>query len=112
MGDKIRTLSDAMLLGSTFRKQSWTDIYHNGRTCALGAAAEAIGINVTEGDNLDTQELLEARFPATEMDEEIPCPVTNCVDSNYSVYDSVVHLNDEHHWKRERIAEWLKTKGL
>ena len=26
-----------------------------------------------------------------------------------SVFDQIVHLNDQHRWSRERIAEWLDT---
>jgi hypothetical protein len=116
MGDKIKTLSDAMLLGSTFRKQSYTAFYNYGRSCALGAAAEAIGINIVDPDTSIT-DTLHKRFPIlTEpQDDPIVCPAKRCryTKDCFSAIDYiVVHLNDDHHWKRERIAAWLQTKGL
>lgn len=125
MGDKLRTLSDAILLGSTFRPQSFKDIYKHGRTCALGAAAEAIGIDVSKfdkedgPDNLSIQEALEARFAdmvpvckGTTACMGATCHVEGCFNSHHTIHDMVVHLNDDHKWKRERIAAYLKTKGL
>jgi len=114
MADKLKNLSDAILLGSTFRGQSRSDLYANGRTCAIGAAAEAIGIDIVENadNNYKVEIELEKRFPIMDEDIRLSCPSPLCYEHACSIHDMVVHLNDSHHWTRERIAAFLKTKGL
>ena|SRR5688572_14007077 len=36
-----------------------------------------------------------------------PCPAEGCRD-----YAGLAHLNDNHRWSRERIADWLEGLGL
>jgi hypothetical protein len=74
-------------------------------TCALAAAAEAVG-----------QELLHVhqwlpRWPF--IFERATCP--NCGLFNRvgrTVTNVIAHLNDEHHWTREQISDWVATVEL
>jgi hypothetical protein len=39
-----------------------------------------------------------------------PCPVKSCKATDIEfLQDTIIHLNDHHKWKRERVAEWLET---
>jgi hypothetical protein len=35
-------------------------------------------------------------------------PLSNCAYPDF-LSDIIIHLNDEHKWSRERIADWLDT---
>jgi hypothetical protein len=102
-------LSEAILLGSTMSGQCWSVLslnYPDGRidTCALGSAALAIGkLNYVA---------LERAFPwidnvfagCPECD-----PLYGAGSTILAVYGMIPHLNDNHRWTRERIAEWVST---
>ena len=78
--------------------------------CVLGAAA--IGMLGLEGVSLN-----ELRRKASEirvsLEQQALCP-EGCSFGTVSVTVGtiMVHLNDSHDWSRERIAEWLKERGL
>lgn len=38
------------------------------------------------------------------------CPESGCDVASYS--HLIPHVNDDHHWSRERIADWLESLGL
>jgi hypothetical protein len=42
------------------------------------------------------------------MDVEIPCPACGKVGAECHL-TLLAHLNDDHRWTRERIADWLDT---
>lgn len=75
-------------------------------TCALGAAFDAIGkLSVYE-------DLEDSRyFPILAVMET--CPVTACSDvcmmSAESLDNVIQHLNDDHYWTREQVAEWVEV---
>lgn len=92
-------LSEAIRLGSMLGPQAFhqyeTD---DGATCALGAASVAVGNGAAYlGFFLEHEKLLGGK--AT-------CPACR-VDS--LVVSVIVHLNDEHRWTREAIADWVET---
>lgn len=95
MSDKIKTLSQAIRLGSTFRPQGFDCFFQGGRTCAIGAAAEALygedGLD-SVADKLDD---IKARFQV-----------------NQDLLHQVYNRNDAHGQTREQIADWLQTQGL
>jgi hypothetical protein len=64
------------------------------RTCALGAAKAA---------GYDTRGLLEVAMMAHDLTR---CPACHVYAGWVSL---VVHLNDQHRWTRERIADWVAT---
>lgn len=94
MSDKIKKLSDAIRLGATFRPQC-TERYFKGKgSCALGAAAEAVGISSPIGGKL------YARFPEL-----------HCVELNgRALWSKITQLNDSGS-TREQIADWLASIG-
>ncbi len=122
--DKITKLSQAIRLGSTFRPQCERHLYHHGKqaSCALGAAAEAVGL-VDWDDWTDciigprpeavtaAQGALEKRFPELAGMIIGEPPVTPWFGGT-DLLRTIVYLNDVAHWSRERISDWLESKGL
>lgn len=94
-------LSTAIRLGAMLKPQGFTEFVDElGRTCAIGAAADAIG----KLSQIETGAESECEF----------WPVLN-VWANYpggqismSVWSIVTNLNDEEHWSRERIADFVE----
>lgn len=128
MGDKVRRLSDAIRLGATIHPQihgnlfGWdivTNLDDHTRTfivtgtCALGAAAVAIGKSpksINEYQVGDPYHDLSIRFPKS-YNAMRDCPKVGCpLHSNVATL--VTHLNDKHMWKREKIADWLEGLGF
>lgn len=63
----------------------------------------------TEDPSIDS--VLEEGIPGFHQMVEW-CPVSNCVQQKVNpayLRDTIIHLNDEHKWPRESIAEWLDT---
>lgn len=48
----------------------------------------------------------------------IDCPIKECEDSpqltrpRLPLYKMIIHLNDDHDWPRERVADWLETLDI
>lgn len=97
-------LSEAIRLGAMLRPQGFGRSYdkRNGGTCAFGAACEACGIDVTDDKATGAAKLAWYGFYASLMG--VPCPVCNASGSV-----TIPHLNDHHHWTRERIADWVES---
>ncbi len=112
MSDKIKTLSQAIRLGSTFHPQAFKAMvitsHGEMKTCALGAALEAIG--KLDDANPDWQ--LCRRFGKKLMDSTVSCPACGLFGSTNNVLYMVTHLNDKHEWPREKISDWLQERGL
>jgi uncharacterized C2H2 Zn-finger protein len=101
-------LSDAMRLGAMLRPTQayfvMFDMAANA-TCALGAAAEAIGM-------LDTTQ--PSAYCGTAPEEwrrvtfqRTTCPA--CTHVAMRVDSQIIHLNNRHRWTRERIADWVES---
>jgi hypothetical protein len=105
-------LSEAIRLGAMLRAQGFGRLYTpaTGRTCALGAAADAVGalvVNVGEyGFDVVRAKVPIEWFWATKTN--VSCPVRRCGYANRAE-GVVMHLNDSHGWTRERIADWVAT---
>lgn len=101
MADKIKKLSEAIRLGATFRPKGVHRCLMDGKTCALGAALDAVGLlerrNLTGdgGVTQDTWETLWERFP-------VPAGVQR----------QITDRNDHQGQTREEIADWLEAQGL
>lgn len=132
MGDKVRRLSDAMRLGATIHPQiygnlfAWENVECISRmpgcdfritgTCALGGAIAAIGRgpeSVQKHECVDYYMELERRWP------EMVTRLVNCPDHKpgkcvlgMTIINAVAHLNDNHCWPREKIADWLEGLGF
>ena len=96
-------LSEAIQLGAMLAPQGFERYKEDGRTCALGAACEAIA-----GSPLD----VASRWPFCK--QQTRCPACSWwfllfvfTLGRTSVERVIVHLNDDHRWTRERIADWV-----
>lgn len=113
MSDKIKTLSQAIRLGATFRPQGFGALFDDDKSCAIGAAGEALGF--TKGEHFSTDDIKD-RFPMTGALDSF-CPM--CSQDDLMILRSiprnaiglVIHLNDQHQWSREQIADWLEGQG-
>ena len=97
-------LSQAIRLGATLKRQSFGRAYgiQNTTSCALAAAADAVGEDYyTLFDGVSLTHWPELNFVAT------PCPACTEV-CNWSRFGLVTHLNDDHRWSRERIADFVQ----
>lgn len=93
-------LSEAIRLGAMLKPQGFDDYRtDDGRTCAVGAAQEAMGG--------------AAAFVAWQQLEHTVgghCPLCGLTKTEDGVRINVVpHLNDCHRWTREQIADWVET---
>lgn len=114
-------LSEAIRLGATIRPQTHGCFHTPGgrRSCALGAAKEAMGL---VPHPLKTAKQCRQRdgslviYPIGSMVFDWPvewratfvtvayCPVPGCTCLG-TVKSIIAHLNDDHRWTRERIAD-------
>lgn len=90
-------LSEAIRLGAMLKPQAF-GIYDDGvGTCALGAAAMAMG----------------RFYPDIVFSQEFQVLIDRkrCHECGYVAHTggaTVAHLNDHHRWTRERIADWIE----
>lgn len=89
-------LSEAIRLGAMLKPQAFGTWFDGEGTCALGAAIDALGI--TESNVLLLAQTIVGRAR---------CPVCGCDGAQFHL---VPHLNDDHHWTRERIADWVEQQ--
>ena len=102
-------LSDAVRLGSMMKPQAFFG-NDNAGTCALGAAAEAVGIpHHYSGKNYNDPDYgkLRMEFPILSIERDCPCGV--CTFKGRLLMDIIWFLNDTHRWTRERIADYIET---
>lgn len=100
-------LSEAIRLGATMKPQAFDDFYDDSSheaSCALGAAADAIGMTIgtDDGDEIEWPDEWMRVFRATNRGR---CPACNKKLINL---DPIPHLNDDHRWTREQIADWIE----
>lgn len=91
-----------MRLGAMLHPQGFGGLLYSARTCAMGAAYMAVGL----GKHIGTMNVSPwQQF----LNEPAPgCP--ECyVRSGIIIYGLILHLNDGHHWTRERIADYIAT---
>lgn len=111
------TLSEAIRAGAAIRPQGFDDLFlktADGRlgSCALGAGYEAM-FGSPCANTQANYDKVDAAFPY--LLETFPgCPLgDDCeseIEPTYDLSDLVVHLNDQHEWTRERIADWLEIQ--
>ena len=95
-------LSEAIRLGALISSQVVGTFVRGKAACALGAAVVATG--TTAPTLRATWDRWRWAFAVT-----APCPVCN-LDNGSSVFMLITHLNDDHRWSREQIANWLAAK--
>ncbi len=96
-------LSDAIRLGAMLHPQCFgalnvmaLETQRVLRTCALGAAEEA---------GYDTSPLRENLF----LEARAQCPAGCMLTGQTWLRDTITHLNDDHRWTREQIADWVAS---
>jgi len=84
--------------------------YYTGKnaSCALGAAYEAMYRLPAEPGKTHPPRDLDWFFDC--LDRVKPCPADGC-KKRISLASILVHLNDDHRWSREQIAEWLDREN-
>ncbi len=92
-------LSEAIRLGAMLKPQGFGQYRANDATCAVGAAMDGAG----DSAFVAWQEL--ERF----LDNR--CPVCLCLvlTETGRGRNILPHLNDDHRWTREQIADWVAT---
>jgi hypothetical protein len=89
------------------------------QACALGAGYIAAGYlsNYLMPDEINPfiDSDLMRRWPILLTDPHQPCPECNNAEESSFIHNTleglIIHLNDDHGWRRERIAAWLRTLG-
>lgn len=97
-------LSTAIRLGAMLKPQGTKLLHADGRTCALGAALDAIGKLEASGEIVDDPyATLVEEWPELHCLVVLPTEPTQC-----GLLRTVVAvLNDFDGWSRERIADWV-----
>ena len=99
-------LSDAIRIGCAFKPQGFGDFYRDGGSCALGAAYDGCGVDRNLKLLSELSPGIKAYFDETSKNEYIAyCPAGN----GCTHFTSIPHLNDDHKWSRERIADFVET---
>jgi hypothetical protein len=97
------TLSEAIRLGAMLKPQVIGSVGNHG-SCALRAAADAVGIEDGSFGQLDYFALAQ-RWPVL----NVMRPACPACSRTATLMCQVYHLNDIHLWKREAIADWVET---
>src|SRR5687767_13361830 len=100
------SFSDAIRHGSTLRPQTRMALALNGRTCAIGAAGEALGYDAEDLVSIGGEAILK-RFPYM-LTTYAKCPL-GCRTAYCYLGAMVAHLNDSHFWSRDRKSTRLNS---
>lgn len=94
-------LSEAIKLGAMLRPQCFGKMFFDDGSCANGAALEACG--EVDGTNMYRLfPIVATRAPR--------CPACSEYDPRCrDICHLIAHLNDEHEWTRERIADFVES---
>ena len=104
-----KELADFIRAGSQRGPQCFGSYFdERGGSCALGAVYEGVyHLPRTHGKLIP--EHLERLFRC--LDEVTKrCPHENC-NKRLPLAPLIVHLNDDHRWTREQIADWLTQES-
>ena len=98
-------LSEAIRLGAMLKPQGREHLRRDNRTCAFGAAFDAVGelANSVIGER-SFMVMARALWPI--VDNEVKCPIAGTTRHLGSM---ILSLNDEDEWTREQIADWVAT---
>jgi hypothetical protein len=114
------TLSEAIRYGSGMKPQAFGEWRGDGSSCALGAAMDALHVEAY-GQLLNAEDVgedlpyddLTVTFPWLEGPAKCPaCSLPSGIFRRWwyeevEAQDVIIHLNDDHRWSREAIAEWV-----
>ena len=99
-------LSEAIREGAKLRPQAYRDYFKEGGSCALGAAYEITHgqFEFQIGGSISVQ--LDNDFPA------LNAPYVDHVLGEITIRHAITTRNDNLHWTREQIADWLEAQGF
>ena len=90
-------LSEAIREGAKLRPQAFSALFCDGKTCALGAACDAVGAITWRGDKGELTGFVPSHyFPALEDPD---------------LYLAITRMNDFQRMTREQIADWVEEQG-
>jgi hypothetical protein len=96
---KTLKLSEAIRIGASYRPQGFNGVLsqiHEGTSCALHAAYEAVTGGPAHDEGSDTS--------------------YNLTQWAYRIFGNaatnVIYKNDDEKWTREQIADWLESRGF
>lgn len=98
------SFSEAIREGARVRPQGFGELHKDGKSCAIGAGREAI-YGTTESDQ---QHYDQVRVLFPYLRTRVNCPAGCFVKS--TLFIVTYHLNDDHRWAREAIADWLELE--
>lgn len=100
------SFSEAIREGAKVRPQAFDSYFNSGGSCAYGAGLEAMTGRITAAPSLVVEQF---RYL---MDSGATCPA--CLSDEAEPYKTIAkvifHLNDDHQWTREQIADWLESE--
>lgn len=110
-------LSEAMRLGAMMGRQLFNHLVDGMDSCAIGAVVLTIGVELSR---LKTHQIWDAdalrrRWPFLDAIVQQPCacarePRPRAFGRNEcDLWPTIVHLNNEHRWSRECIADWIES---
>ena len=100
-------LSEAIRLGAMMGPQAFGKFMDGDSMCALYGAALAGGLDLTKEGFIH---FMPKHFPIfVKTAPKLPCECGAVYGSDNDTGDVVHHLNDYHHWTRERIARWVES---
>jgi hypothetical protein len=111
-------LSEALRLGSLDNPQCKRHLYDfgTGGYCALGAIYKAVGWEPTVDESRAPQaqraEMTRVSHTCWTTTRDAPCEHATYFRHGASIHVLLIHLNDDHEWTREKIADWLESEGL
>lgn len=110
------SFSEAIREGAKLHPQGNGELMVNGYTCAIGAGLVAIGgpflayaVMDSSGDGSAAEVWYPYLSGPTPLCPE-RCEDIAAWDTSYELMDMLWHLNDDHEWTREAIADWLETE--
>lgn len=109
------SFSEAIREGAKLRPQA-TQLFNElpsgvVGSCAYGAGYEALTGEIDLYRSEQIYEYVATAYPYMEMVQPSDCPLHDCDEAPMEGLSEVVlHLNDDHEWTREAIADWLERE--
>lgn len=111
MSDTVKplSLSQAIRLGAMLKPQAFGQLFDGESSCAQGAAADALGMGIDTW-TAGTPTIWFTSWPDNVqwMFSTTPPACPECGQMRAAVDCLIRHLNDEHRWTRERIADHVE----
>lgn len=108
MQKQYACFSAAIRDGAKLGPQCLAYYFDDGATCAVGAGLTAVFAGDLSPDDiemLDECDLLPLFPYLGEVRDSLAC--SECESATGTLLNTIYHLNDDHRWTRERIADWL-----